>query len=968
MTGLRRILCALLAMALLSFPLMAQTTTGTINGRLSDNSGAVIPGVTATLTSPAIQGSRNAVSDEAGTYRFILLPPGTYTVKYELPGFKTVVREGIIVEGSKTVTLPISLEVATVAETVTVTGESPVVDVQNATVGVAFNSSLLRDLPNSRDVWAVLGQTPGIAITSGFDVGGSTAGTQKGYRGYGISGQQWITVDGVATTEGTSGAGMYYDYSAFSEITVQAAANSAEVAVPGVYTNTVMKTGGNTVHGSGYIDWENKNFQSDNITQALKDQNFTQADKFARYNDMNFNAGGPFKKDKFWWFTSVKYQYSGLTTALNKSVTDRTGGAPFTTGLGGISVKLNYQLSQRNQLVWSHQRTTKNQPNRNGQGANAKNISVDSTQNEEAIYFTNKAQFTSVLTNRMTLDTAWQWYHLFDPRYAKVQQTPVTDAQTGFGIGAFGGENNTYRNRHQMYLNIAYNHSGHDLKVGFGETYENNGGKSDCAPNDAAHSAVPCVTMSYNSGVPNTYQISDGPLPDNRNELLNTYAFAQDKWTIGRKLTLNLGVRYDRYNSWYPAQGNPGTGPWASNTFFKAPLTFGTNYPQRNMPILWALVPRLAFVYDLRGDTKTALKASYGRYGDNAGTFSSTVNPQATHTATYQLCNPTRTTNCAQLPVTVAATALLTPTATSALGVLPAIASDLKDPYTDEYTAGIEQQIANDLGVSALYVRKIGHNERATLNRTYLTNEYSPLAGIDLGQDGLLGTPDDKRVTIFERIPATRATDTILQNFDIGGNYSTIEFSLTKRFSKKYQFQTGYDWTKLNPSSSTSTDPNTLTNQNGHSQQWTYKLLGVYQMPFGIQFSGTFNAQQGAVYSRTQQFSAALRNILNADGSTRTTDPRQGTVTNTVEPNAYYLPAVKLVSLRAEKKFRVGEHQSMDAMFDLYNMFNWNTPTGRDAVTATITSLTTGKVIPRFGVTNGILSPRIFKIGVRYSF
>src|ERR1051326_2205364 len=258
----RRIICLLLALLVVTVPVMAQTTTGTINGRVTDKSDAVIPGVTATLTSSVIQGARTAVSDEAGSYRFILLPPGTYTVKYELPGFKTIVREGIIVEGSKTVTLPIAMEVATVAETVTVTGESPVVDVQNATVGVAFNTRLLRDLPNARDVWAVLGQTPGVAITgTGFDVGGSTAGTQKGYRGYGINGQTWITVDGVSTTEGTSGAGMYYDYSAFSEITVQAAANSAEVAVPGVYTNTVMKTGGNNLHGTAYFGWDGKQTQ-----------------------------------------------------------------------------------------------------------------------------------------------------------------------------------------------------------------------------------------------------------------------------------------------------------------------------------------------------------------------------------------------------------------------------------------------------------------------------------------------------------------------------------------------------------------------------------------------------------------------------------------------------------------------------------------------------------------------------------
>ena len=966
--SLRRILFAVLSVMLLSLPLLAQTTTGAINGRVGDTSDAVIPGVSVTLTSPVIQGEKTTITDEAGSYRFILLPAGTYSLKYELPGFKTIIREGIIVAGSRTVTLPIQLSVATVAETVTVTGESPVVDVQNATVGVAFNTQALRDLPGARDVWAVLGQTPGVTVT-GFDVGGSTAGTQKGYRGYGVSGQTWITVDGVSTTEGTSGAGMYYDYGAFSEITVQAAANSAEVAVPGVFTNTVIKTGGNKIHGEAFADWEDKKFQGDNSTAALKAQGFSQADKFARYNDTNFNMGGPFKKDKFWWFTSLKYQYAGLTTALNKSASDLTGGGPFETALGGITLKLNYQLTQGNQLLWSHQRTTKNQPYRNGQGANAKNYIIDSTQNEEAVYFTNKVQFTSVLTNRMTLDSAWQWYNLFDPRFARVKETPWSDSQTSIVRGAFGAESDTYRNRHQFFVNLAYSKSGmggnHELKFGIGDIYENNGGKRDCEFNDAAHSEVPCVSLTYASGIPTTIRIVAAPLPDNRNELSNIYTFLQDKWSIGRKLTLNLGVRFDRYAAWYPEQGNPGTGPWSNATFFST-TQFKTPYPRRDMPVLSSLVPRLAFVYDVFGTGKTAVKASYGRYGENTGTWGSAVNPLAVRTSDFRACNPTQTTNCATLPVTVAKMTGLTPTATSAAAVLPAVDPNIKNAYTDEYTAGIEQELIENLGVSALYVRKIGHNLRGTRTSTYLTSEFAPRTGIELGADGVLGTGDDKRVTIYERLPATRGAVTTAQNFDAGDNFSTIEFSLTKRMSKRYTFLTGYDWTKLNFAGSTSLDPNVTAFDNGHYSQWTYKLSGAVNMPFGINATGTFNAQQGATYNRTQQFSAALRNILNADGTVRTTNLNQGVQTVTIQQNAYYLPTAKLLSMRAEKKFQITEGQSLTAMFDFYNIFNWNTDTARNAVTAT--TVVAGKTIPTFGQTTNILPPRIFKLGARYTF
>jgi hypothetical protein len=386
------------------------------------------------------------------------------------------------------------------------------------------------------------------------------------------------------------------------------------------------------------------------------------------------------------------------------------------------------------------------------------------------------------------------------------------------------------------------------------------------------------------------------------------------------------------------------------------------------MPILSSLVPRLAFVYDVFGNTRTALKASYGRYGENTGTFASTINPQSIQTSTYNACNTNVTTNCATLPVTVEKLLAISPTSTSAQAVLPAIDENLSNAYTDEYTFGIEHEIMRDLGVSVLFVRKVGHNQRITLNRTYLLTEYVPVTGIDLGVDGLLGTSDDKQLTIYERAVGTRGANNLLTNDGGGNNYGTVEFTVTKRFSNNWTMLTGYDWTKSNNAGSTSLDPNVLAFQNGHSDSWTYKLLGSVDLPMGIKFSGTFNAQKGAAYNRTQQFTGALRNILNADGTTRTTNLRQGTGAITIENNAYYLPVAKLSSLRAEKTFRVTESQSVDAMFDLYNMFNWNTITARDQNTGRITPVATGIQIPRFGVATNVMPPRIFKLGVRYNF
>jgi len=174
-----RLVWIFLIVMVLSGMTFAQAIDGIITGRVEDTSGARIPGVSITLTSPAIQGERTLITDEGGNFRFQSLPAGMFTVTFELPGFKTLVRAGIIVEGGKTVTLPIQLELATVAETVTVTGESPVVDLEQARIGVNFSSAIKDNVVNARNYWALLSQTPGMKTTTP-DVGGSTMGTQVG--------------------------------------------------------------------------------------------------------------------------------------------------------------------------------------------------------------------------------------------------------------------------------------------------------------------------------------------------------------------------------------------------------------------------------------------------------------------------------------------------------------------------------------------------------------------------------------------------------------------------------------------------------------------------------------------------------------------------------------------------------------------------------------------------------------------
>jgi len=927
--------------------------TGDIVGRITDHSAAVIPGVTVTLTSDILQGERTAISDESGNYRFVLLPPGFFKLKYELPGFRSLVRDEIVVEVGRTTTLNIVLTVATLAETVTVTGESPVVDVQNVNVGATFNQSLLDNIPNARDVWAVLRQTPGIQM-SRFDVGGSTAGTQTGYRAFGRSGQNWITLDGVATTEGTSGAGFYFDYGSFSEISVSAAGNSAEVAVPGVVTNTVMKTGTNDFRGEVYIDWEDKSFQGDNLTESLKDRGIVVPDEFDRYNDFNINAGGPILKDKFWWFAALHEQYIGLRTQLRQN--DGTPGAIFTTRIRNKSAKLNYQINSKNQLIFSMQPSRKLQPYRGGSGTTARNYIVESTEFQDGgPYWTAKGQWNSTLTSRITLDVSSNLFHTKSTRKSHVQKVPWNDTVTLAIRGGFPTPRVAFRTRWQNYANLAYFTDkfvggNHDFKFGYGVIHEDNSGDEFGAPPEEGKSPGH-VQLTYTDGRPDYYRITDTPNHFS-NRLFQNYFFVQDKWQFGRRLTVNLGLRFDRYTGYLPEQGNPGTG-WFSTK---------QEFPYRLVATFNNTVPRFSFVYDLFGNTKTAVKGSWGRFAENTGTdMASLVNPVSTKTYRYEWDGALPIT-----PLVVARSRLISVMGQTSIS---AIDPHLKNAFSEQFTAGIEHEIVPNFAVTGMFVRNFSRDAIDVLNRAYPQSVYVPVNAIDNGPDGVVGTPDDRRVVIWDRNVNAREADNLLTNFGGGPNWSSFEINATKRLSNRWQLITGFEWDKTNTAPPHDIDPNQLLWEgDAHYTSWGFKVLGTYELPRGVQLSGTYESQKGAPYARTVQFSSTSGNMFNPDGSTRTTMLNRGSTTITMEPNgSYFMPTVRLLNLRAEKNFRITEHQSITGMFDLFNPFNANTVIGVETLSNTVVDRN-GNTVPRFNRATTILNPMIFRLGARYRF
>ncbi|HUU35289.1 MAG TPA: carboxypeptidase-like regulatory domain-containing protein, partial [Vicinamibacterales bacterium] len=300
-----RSLFALLVIAATALPASAQNDLGRLTGIVADTQGAILPGATVTATSPALIGTQVAVAESDGRYRFPSLSPGTYTLTFELSGFQTTRRENIVLRLGQTLNVDIQLALATLQETVTVSAESPVVDVSSTKIGSEFGSEKLAAIPSATDLWATLSQAPGVRMR-GFDVGGSHKSQQSGYESFGVRGQNRVITDGVDTTEGTGGAGIYQDFFAHEEVTVSAAGGDVTMMTPGSAVFSTIKSGGNEFRSFNNLTYESGDWVGDNIDDKTATRGFTGQPNLIFWEG-HTDLGGPIKRDKVWFYGAFNH-------------------------------------------------------------------------------------------------------------------------------------------------------------------------------------------------------------------------------------------------------------------------------------------------------------------------------------------------------------------------------------------------------------------------------------------------------------------------------------------------------------------------------------------------------------------------------------------------------------------------------------------------------------------------------------
>ena len=775
------VLATLFGLALAVGPAFSQSLTGAITGRALDGSGAVLPGVDVSISSPAmIGGPRSAVTDAQGVYRFTQLPSGEYRVSFRLSGFKTLNVEAVRLDVGATMSINGTLQIDALSEEVTVISETPVIDLQSTTVGVNWDEKQMENLPYGRGIRGLARLVPGLTPTQ-FDVGGNTVGgsTTTGARSYGRSGDELIKFDGVVWDQ------FFGDYNTYDQIQISAAAKGAESQSPGATLSFVIKSGGNKFSGMYLLAWQDGAFQDNNVTPELRAKGFDPGNnKFTRYNDISLDLGGPILRDKLWFYGAYGYNYSGLF--IPGFISEETGEqVEYFTRLDNPTIKLTYQMNQNNKFELSQQYNRKWQPYRNA----SRFVPLEASQNQIAwTAIGPAAKWTHIVNQSQTFDVGFNRSGYWWPDYAWTDDVRAMDLTTTQTRGAFlelrrepvrWGYNGTY----SWFKNIK--NMNHELKTGFLGYSSTNYVETYGYPNQQVYRyrSLPGETDLF--AHPDSVQVFDYPNNTNAGVSYNSW-FANDMITLSRKATLNAGLRFDRYGSWLPEQGNPGTGPYAELNLYPE----NHDFPNYNA---WS--PRLSFIYDLTGNGRVALKTSYGRYaasgsGVNAasGPVANAVNPATARTNTYRWTGA--------IPYV--------PNPADLQSVSGGRGDRRLDPGlnasgVDEFTGGVDLGVNKDLTVRLNVVRKLDWGGSKELDIAQPFEAFTDVrTSVDPGRDNVVGTADDGTVTVWS-VPRTYPTfgQVIRYTTNTDPNegedeYWAFEATASRRYANGWSFLASY--------------------------------------------------------------------------------------------------------------------------------------------------------------------------------
>jgi hypothetical protein len=942
---------AALVVALLAAPASAQIGQGRLTGVITDAQGAVLPGVTVTATSPALIGVRTTVTEADGRYRFPALASGLYKLRFELPGFSTVERDNIQVVLGQTITVDSQLKIASLAETVTVTGESPVVDVTTTKVGTSLKGDELTAIPNSTDVWGALSEAPGVRM-QGFDVGGSHKSQQSGYEVFGVQNQARVVTEGIDHTEGVGGTGFYEDYYANEEYSISALGSDVEMNSGGAAIVATSKSGGNEFSGMYQITYQPGAWVGDNNNDALRARGFT-GNPNLLFWEGHADLGGRIVRDKVWFFGAYNhFKIDKVVSGVPQEIATDIGIFDNYTGKG------TWKAGTNNTLIGYFQQGRKQKPQR-GLSALRPPESIQAQDSTSRMY---KGEFQRVMSNRGFLDVTaanftlnWPMVPAVDP----VASPPRLFRDTGAVAGAGWNSFTTGRRKPQLKASYTYflpRAGSHDFKFGFESINDwyRFGINGSNGPIRYSHprAGAPADRIRFaDTGVNADFEGTWRSSPNTDQHLA---FYIQDRWTAGNRLSITAGVRVDSQKVGYEdstrvpevADALPGGGRIFPQQSTVPAATLLTNTD---------IAPRLGFSYDVTGKGRTVLKGFYGRYYNNMADGFSSANPGGTNYAEYNF-NDQNLNGRYDGPAELGAERLRIG------GASTTVNEDLDTPYTDEISASFEHQFWGESSTRFTYVRK--------MQRKFVPFYYTPYVPAWYGR---LTVPtrvvvdDGGEAFTLNDIPASLAGSSaaLFDNIpDSNFDYDTIEVAFNKRFGSQFFMQSSFDyqwrdelrsadidnWGTTSPLSTDPIgvnyflDPNPAVSNRQETTMYHLTAMGRYVFKHDVGVALNYRFQSGFPYSRIIP-DATTTPVLNAT-------PAPFFVENLSENRS---DSVHLLNFRIDKAFTVGRIK-LTGMFDVYNLLNTNPVTNFNLYNG------------GFGDIIAVLDPRVAQVGFRLEF
>lgn len=933
------------AVLLLACAFVSAQEFGSIKGKVVDQEGVPLPGVSVTLTGSKIT-TMSTVSSEGGNFRFLSLPVADdYILKCELSGFKTVTRQNLNVSYGRDVVLTITMEQTTLEEEITVVGQTPVIDTKKTQVGVNVTEEMIMALPTARNPWVIMSLVPGMLISK-EDVGGNEAGQQSAYTGHGsIGADQTWNIDGANITDNSAlgAAPGYFNLASYEELQINYGNNDVKAQTGGVQLNFVSKRGGNNFSGTFYLDVEREDWQSSNATDELIALYETYNPGIQRVYLYGANFGGPIVRDYAWFYGSW-----GVQDIHARNI----DGSLDETWLVSAYGKVNFQLTPNtraeafleydNKLKWgripwfasaSEMDVTQSSWNQDGPGyiykGELEQMFGDLYINAKVIYL-DMSFFLHPQESAAGKPLTLHYYPRF---FAEGAADDYGTTRTNLNVNATGNY-------------FAEDVLGGDHEIKFGVDY-----------------LISTVT-SYDYYEGNVYLYYYGPDPTmpvgeyweidvkrdlNLNQWLRRYSvFIQDTMTFGR-LTLNLGLRYDNEISKVKDQKTPAS-PFLSNLLPALEIT------EIDPGASWTVLsPRFSLIYDISGDGKNVFKLNLARYGSQEGFgMAGFLNPMywGGIGVIWQDFNGDGSVQNNELlgwdlqPATAdnilwawGGVNIEDPTSTSNGN---RIDPNFNSPLLDELTVSFERELFTDFAARLEFFYKRAH--RGVWDRNMLFNgTLEPKDNYyNAGVEPITGQTiwGRKKGYFYEYRTNYPNRHT---------KYVAGQLVLVKRLSNRWMLDASvtisswkryYEGDYVDPHNIPYYDEGVNSWMNS---RWQVKCSGLYQFPYGINASWVFRAREGYVLD---YYVKAYR-------------PGMGTGTfYQGKRGDNRLPSFYELDLRLEKVFQVGETARVAVAVDAFNALNNNHELDQqELITSSI-----------FGKTTKILNPRVFRVGIRFDF